>query len=419
MMLGVVYAIRVLGVLSALCAAAPAQNDPAATRAESIERERANKARNLQPQDSPKPERAIEKWVENPLNKIFAAPNGFGVQFGGLAQGAGFSLGARYLRRDLLNENLTFEASLVGSIHKYWAATIRASLPRLANRRVGVDFIADHTDSPSLLYFGPGPHSGEDNETDYRLESTDFVTRLAWKPSVEHVLAGVLGGAHLINTGPGTAGDDASIQTRFGPQQAPGVDIQTNYATAGPFAIVDFRDSPGDPRQGTSVVADYLLFQDYEHSAFTFRRMDAQVEQYIPFLNKKRVFALRGRTQLIYPNGGNLVPFYMQPALGGGDDLRGFEQYRFHDNNSLLFSGEYRWEVSAALDVALFSDAGTVFPRPGLIGFRNMREDYGMGFRVKTRDAVVMRLDAAVSNEGFHVWLRFGNAFPLFPYLRR
>ena len=113
------------------------------------------------------------------------------------------------------------------------------------------------------------------------------------------------------------------------------------------------------------------------------------------------------------------MPFYMQPTLGGGDDLRGFLQYRFHDNNTLLFSGEYRWEVSSALDMSLFVDAGDVFPRPGLIGFRDMQEDGGIGFRVKARDAVLLRLDAAFSHEGFHLWFRFGNAFPSLPWLRQ
>ena len=52
------------------------------------------------------------------------------------------------------------------------------------------------------------------------------------------------------------------------------------------------------------------------------------------------------------------MPFYQQPTLGGPDALRGFRPFRFYDNNAVLVQGEYRWEASRSLDVALFADGG-------------------------------------------------------------
>jgi hypothetical protein len=33
-------------------------------------------------------------------------------------------------------------------------------------------------------------------------------------------------------------------------------------------------------------------------------------------------------------DAGSVVPFYVQPTLGGPDDLRGFRRFRFRDDNA-------------------------------------------------------------------------------------
>jgi hemolysin activation/secretion protein len=131
----------------------------------------------------------------------------------------------------------------------------------------------------------------------------------------------------------------------------------------------------------------------------------------MPFLNEKRVLAFRAMTQLSWADAGHRIPFYMQPTLGGSDDLRGFRPYRFYDNNMVLLNGEYRWEVAPALDMALFVDAGKVFSRPGDISLSKLEKAGGLGFRFKNRDGVVVRLDAGVSNEGVQVWFKFSPPF--------
>jgi outer membrane protein assembly factor BamA len=107
-----------------------------------------------------------------------------------------------------------------------------------------------------------------------------------------------------------------------------------------------------------------------------------------------------------------VVPFYLQPTLGGSDDLRGFRQYRYYDNDSLLMNAEYRWEVAPALDMAVFADAGKVFPRPWDISLTNLQTDGGFGIRFKNREAVLFRIDAGFSREGFQIWFKFNPPFP-------
>jgi len=109
------------------------------------------------------------------------------------------------------------------------------------------------------------------------------------------------------------------------------------------------------------------------------------------------------------------VPFYMQPILGGSESLRGYRAYRFHGNNLLLFNVEYRYEIFSGLDMAIFADAGKVAPRRGLINFKDLESDVGIGMRFNVRNDVFMRIDAGYSHEGFQLWVKFNGPFTTFP----
>src|SRR5206468_4808185 len=113
--------------------------------------------------------------------------------------------------------------------------------------------------------------------------------------------------------------------------------------------------------------------------SFSFNRFSAVSEQYIPFLNRKRVLAFREKMDLSFHSDNEVVPFYLQTTLGGSTDLRGFRRYRFYDENSLSFNAEYRWEIYTGLQAALFADAGKVFNKPGQISLTGMQTDAGFG----------------------------------------
>src|SRR4051812_45194567 len=97
-------------------------------------------------------------------------------------------------------------------------------------------------------------------------------------------------------------------------------------------------------------------------------------------------------------NPNQQIPFYLQPSLGGSDDLRGFRPFRFYGTNSIVYNAEWRWEVMSGLDAALFYDLGKVFPRPGLLNFRHLEKSIGGGLRVRApvTGAVIARVDVAM-----------------------
>jgi outer membrane protein assembly factor BamA len=215
----------------------------------------------------------------------------------------------------------------------------------------------------------------------------------------------------LLNVGPGTNNSFASTESVFGPEEAPGIDVQSNYLIAGCTAEFDLRNLPADPHRGTYAAAGYWRYSAHSHDQFSFHRFFATAEQYIPYFNEKRVVALRAITELSFHSEDQVVPFYLQSTLGSDTTLRGFRRYRFYDENSIAFNAEYRWEVNTGFDMALFGDAGKVFHRPGDISLSDLETSAGFGFRFKDRSRMVARLDIGFSREGFQVWFKFGKLF--------
>ena len=97
--------------------------------------------------------------------------------------------------------------------------------------------------------------------------------------------------------------------------------------------------------------------------------------------------------------------------MGIAIGLRGFRPFRFYGDNALLFNAEYRYEVFAGLDMAVFADAGKVFQSKSQLNFENLEGSYGIGMRFNARNVVFMRIDAGFSHEGFQVWVTFNNVF--------
>ena len=152
-------------------------------------------------------------------------------------------------------------------------------------------------------------------------------------------------------------------------------------------------------------------FQDRDLDAFAFRRVEVDVQQYLPISEKRQVFALRASAVVTHAEAGNEVPFYYQPTLGGKQTLRGFREFRFRDRDSLLFTAEYRWTAWWALDPALFVDAGKVASHRNDLDLSDLEVAYGIGFRFHSTNRFILRLDLAKSREGFIPFLRFDHVF--------
>jgi len=382
------------------------------TRTESIEQQQQEKSRNLTPAKPSKVEQALEKYIgEDPLNKYMGGIPGLHLRLGGLPSGGGFGLGPEYYRPDMARGAVSFRVAAIGSKKRWYMIETELQFPNLAQRYLALDFRARRLDANSVYYYGPGSSSKMSDRTNYRREENAFEASLGFKPVRRYLTAGFAASYLWFNVGPGQSALWNSSEKQFTPSMAPGIDRQTDYLLSGPFLEFDSRDKPKDPHGGTHFLVKLSRFSDRKYERYSFRQFEGSIEQYIPFLNKKRVIAFRARSVLSYPDAGNQVPFYTQPTMGGTSDLRGYQRFRFYDNNTFLINAEYRWEIFTLMDGAMFADAGKVFHRDRDFNLDDLETDVGFGFRFKTRRAVVFRLDTAFSHEGYGIWLTFDHVF--------
>jgi outer membrane protein assembly factor BamA len=382
------------------------------SRAGVIEKDRDAKAEKLEPDDVTSAERLLRTVKDAKyLERIAMGYNGLRVKIGNMVTGGGFAVGPEYFREDLLQGRLTARASAQLSTRAYQKYEAQALLPRLANGKLSLEGMASHRNYASLQYYGTGPERPKGLRTNYRLEDTSIDGIIAVEP-VRHVKLGASLGYLWTNVGPGTDDRFSSTETIFGPDLAPGIDQQTNFLRNGVFAQYDYRDNAlGMAKSGGNYIFQYSFFHDQKLQRFNFRRMDVELQQFIPFLNKTRVIALRAKTTLTETDRNEQIPFYLQPILGGSDDLRGYRFFRFSDRNSMIMNAEYRWEIFSGLDGAVFADAGKVFPRRGMLNFRDLESSVGAGLRFNARNATFMRFDIAFSQEGFQLWIKFNDVF--------
>ena len=137
------------------------------------------------------------------------------------------------------------------------------------------------------------------------------------------------------------------------------------------------------------LVARYREYWDVGRKQFAFRQTEFEAQKFVPYFNGGRVLAFRASVVLSFPKADDAVPVYLQPTLGGSDELRGFVPYRFKDDHSVNLTAEHRWHAFSMLDMALFADAGKVVPLKRDIDVSRLHYSGGIGFRVRLRSAIV------------------------------
>ena len=218
--------------------------------------------------------------------------------------------------------------------------------------------------------------------------------------------AGIDLGYGAAHTGPVSGGDVPSIETKFDQTTAPGLFVDTRFGLWGAFAGFDTRDLVRGPRSGGFYGIEFRRYLDLDEGTYSPRKLALEGQHFFPYFNKQRVVALFVRARFAYADGADrVVPFYLLPQLGGNFELRGFNQYRFSDDNALMAAVEHRWYVFSGLEMAAFADAGKTVPKKGNIDFSGLNYSGGIGLRARIRGAVVLRMDVAGSREGFRwIW---------------
>lgn len=376
-----------------------AQDPPVQSRAEALEEARRAKAQTLaEPPRPNKLETALDYIEDSRLfPRVFNPPRGWFAQVGGLGEGNGFTMGGGYRHPTGLG---VVTVRGLGSMRQSYLGSVdltRRFLPREAGF---VTASVTRRHEAALRYFGAGPDSSEDARSSFGLsafqaETTAGVRLMSWL-----TVAGGVGYLAPNITASSEASRVLATEQRFAEVPPPGLRAEPDFFTTHATALVDTRDVPNAHRGGL-YQATVRRFSDREagrgaHS-FTSTRIDLQ--HFVPFWNQSRVLAFRLLTEHTNALGAGEVPFYLQPSLGGSRSLRGYQRQRFRDQNMILFSAEYRYEVNPFLTAAVFYDAGQVASQWSRFRVKDLKDNFGFGMRFGYSSGVALRADIAFGGE--------------------
>jgi hypothetical protein len=397
-------------VFLVVAAAAPARAQAPASRAEWLRQQRAEKARHLHPYKAPGIERAVLKIENEYLPRLVAPRTGFYPRFGSITPGGGFALGPGYRVHNLFDGRAELFTSAAMSLKRYWVVESLLTMQRLAGGRAFADVRLKYTDFPEEDFFGVGPDSALADRANFGLQQVTAIVDAGWRPTPWMRVGGTF---EYFNPDMGRGSDDRlpDVSDTFDETTAPGLTRQPAFVRVGGFAAVDYA-KPFNARRGGRYLVGVNRYIDTGAGAYTFNRLDFDLQQYVPAFNERRVFVFRTLGSFADPADDATVPFYLMLPLGGDHTLRGVRQFRFRDRSLLLLQAEYRFEILTALDGAIFYDTGQVAPSRSALSLRDFERDYGVGLRVGTNLGVFIRFDVAFgSSEGTKTWLRFSHVF--------
>ena len=375
--------------LAAVLLFTAAQASAQDSREEQLAAERAQKATTLHPYVPDPLERKIEF-----LDRALFTPRKVYTFMGSAFEGGGFAAGPGYRAR--YGDTGSFDAHAAWSIRNYKAVDAALTLPQMAGGRVTVDLVGSWLDAPKVAFYGLGNDSQKSDRSTFLYRTT--TVGVSGRLRASRLLAFGSGVDYIASDAQAASADSS---TRLSP----------NYARAHASVEIDSRTSPGYSRGGGLYRLEVSDYRQTNGGANSFRRVDAEVQRFVPMLRENWIIALRALASTTSSASPDGVPYFLMPALGGNHLLRGYSSWRFRDRNRLLFSGEYRWTAGPFVDMALFMDAGKVAARTSDMNLRGLRLSQGVDLTIHTPKSTLARIELARSREGLSVALAFSPSF--------
>jgi hypothetical protein len=364
--------------------------------------------------------RAIDVALRTGGEGSDADKSGFYPELSNMITGAGWISGGPGYRQWLRGDQVFVDGSAAVSWRLYRMAQGRAELTNLARSRVALGAQARWQDATQVTYFGQGAGTTVADRSEYRLISTDVAGYATFRPARQVAVTATFGWlaapevaapAGAFRRGYPDARETFPTDPVFSRPEQP------SYQHAGLAWTADTRDHRGHPTRGGAYRAAWSHYAEQDGGPFSFDRFEAEAAAFLPTAGSRLVIALRGWVVGTATADGQTVPFYLLPALGGGNTLRGYADYRFHDRHLTVVNAEARVALFTHVDAAVFADAGSVATRLGDLGLN--RRSYGAGVRLHTGTATLARLDIAHGAEGGRVLFRTADPFRLRRHAQR
>jgi len=177
---------------------------------------------------------------------------------------------------------------------------------------------------------------------------------------------------------------------------------------AGLVLFMDTRNNAFSPSAGGFYKLSFLNAAPWLGSKFTFTRWILDARQYLR-LTGAIVLALQAYGSAV----AGTPPFYMLPALGGDNIMRGYYEGRYRDKNYWAAQGEFRVRLTRRWGFVAFAGAGDVSGDFSGFRLKNVKPSYGLGIRfmLDTDELLNVRADFARGRDTKGLYFNAKEAF--------
>ncbi len=180
----------------------------------------------------------------------------------------------------------------------------------------------------------------------------------------------------------------------------------------GPYYKFDSRNNVLYPTHGLYLETALLFYPHKILNDYSFSNYFFDARYFTTVFSKKDILALQA---WFNSTGGNNVPFYVLPRLGGDSRLRGIKHENlYRDRNAYYLQMEGRRDLFWRIGGVLFAGLGGVNSTLSEFQFKDLKFVYGIGgrFRPFKNERLNLRLDIGKGpGSQYALYLGIGEAF--------
>jgi outer membrane protein assembly factor BamA len=251
-------------------------------------------------------------------------------------------------------------------------------------------------------FWGMGKYAENKNMEKYSFRQFYFYNHLQRKIWKHFFGGGILEYQRVmdIHYTPGGLFDQQQIVGRNG-YRVMGIGASITY---------DTRNHAFVPNKGAYAQGAVTHFNPIFGSDYMYTNIVVDAKKYIQ-VYKQHVLALRAYG---FINVGNEIPLRSQAALGGANEMRGYYDGRYKDNNMILAMMEYRVPIYRRFGAAFFCSGGNVGKTLSDVNFEAFKFCYGSGIRfaLNRKEKLNLRIDYGFSlSKSNGLYLEIAEAF--------
>jgi outer membrane protein assembly factor BamA len=268
-------------------------------------------------------------------------------------------------------------------------------------------FAVGYQKQPDESFFGLGPRTSKDDESNFAHEHTFASVVIGTRPiDILNLASSFRLENNTILEGKDNRIPSTTDQPEF--SSLPGLESEVRMFVVGLVLDLDSRETQASTSTGPEMEISGRFFDQLDGGDYAFWKLSADLRLHIHlFYGRAVVFRFAG--EMTEPLSDKAIPFYSLSELGRRETIRGFERGRFRDLDMILGSIEYKYPIwqtrRSNLMSFLFVDAGQVaddITRD--VKWDDIRVGFGGGFSISSPEGESLRLVIGKSKEQFRLY---------------